>query len=491
MSQGKGLLRSLLQFCLKCAGKGEKKVASVFGVNAEALHRAVLHLRAGAPGVPIWLFSTEVPHPYTIALCERVYLNPNALELVGQSQARLWRCWVAISVGTWTGERGGWALKLAPFLIPPFRVLILNKEGDFFGASPKNVVIHGVRAGWDAIQGGWGGLRGAMHDTRVRGQEAIHNAGVRGRQAMDTAHLRGKWALHSMRVRMRDFFRGRRDFLRGLMKLSDATGLRVLANLLRWTANPHLKFFKRLHGNQPLLLDSIPSTGDRVDRFVHSGPEWTAEALEKFALASDARWILWQKKGDADVLDEAEVLFDDERTFGVSRQINFRGWKPMIAATAPFRTLQSGEASRVLAPLAETILVDRQKLVALGIPRCSMPGTAWLILFWKAAAAGWRSYSIGREASVREQPEYPIQDAAFALHVLRDPELRRLGPRQEDLSRGNIGFMPSLEPRARTHSQRLRVLVVSPFLPFPLSHGGAVRIYNLCRELSDRVWTSR
>ena len=34
---------------------------------------------------------------------------------------------------------------------------------------------------------------------------------------------------------------------------------------------------------------------------------------------------------------------------------------------------------------------------------------------------------------------------------------------------------------------RSRVLVVSPYLPFPLSHGGAVRIYNLCRSLAGRV----
>jgi glycosyltransferase involved in cell wall biosynthesis len=31
------------------------------------------------------------------------------------------------------------------------------------------------------------------------------------------------------------------------------------------------------------------------------------------------------------------------------------------------------------------------------------------------------------------------------------------------------------------------VLIVSPYLPFPLSHGGAVRIYNLCRALAPRV----
>jgi len=32
-----------------------------------------------------------------------------------------------------------------------------------------------------------------------------------------------------------------------------------------------------------------------------------------------------------------------------------------------------------------------------------------------------------------------------------------------------------------------QVLVVAPYLPFPLSHGGAVRIYNLCKAMADRV----
>jgi glycosyltransferase involved in cell wall biosynthesis len=129
-------------------------------------------------------------------------------------------------------------------------------------------------------------------------------------------------------------------------------------------------------------------------------------------------------------------------------------------------------------------------LFPLGIPRCSMPGTAWLILFWKAAAAGWRSYSIGQQASrsVPEQPEFPIQDTAFVLHTLFDPALRRLCPRQEGLSGGNISFRTAnFESTAPWESERLKVLIVSPFLPYPLSHGGAVRIFNLCRELSNRV----
>ena len=32
-----------------------------------------------------------------------------------------------------------------------------------------------------------------------------------------------------------------------------------------------------------------------------------------------------------------------------------------------------------------------------------------------------------------------------------------------------------------------RVLIVSPYLPFPLSHGGAVRIYNICRALKEEI----
>src|ERR1019366_2887944 len=202
----KGRLRSQLQSWLRRAGKGDKKVAAVFGASADASHRAVLHLREGAPEVPIWLFTTVQPLPETEALCERVFRNENALLLAAEAQSHLWKRWVAISVGTWTGERGACALKLAPFLIPPFRVLILNRDGGFFSGTPLNIFVHCVRAGRDAIQQFWGSTRDG---------------------------------LDSMRVRCRDIYRG-------LCKLAAATGLRALATLLRWTFNPHVWLFRRL-----------------------------------------------------------------------------------------------------------------------------------------------------------------------------------------------------------------------------------------------------
>jgi glycosyltransferase involved in cell wall biosynthesis len=62
--------------------------------------------------------------------------------------------------------------------------------------------------------------------------------------------------------------------------------------------------------------------------------------------------------------------------------------------------------------------------------------------------------------------------------------------RDGDLSRGTISTATALGsplPSARAASKLPKVLVITPFLPYPLSHGGAVRIYNLCRALAGRV----
>jgi len=60
-----------------------------------------------------------------------------------------------------------------------------------------------------------------------------------------------------------------------------------------------------------------------------------------------------------------------------------------------------------------------------------------------------------------------------------------MAPAYPHRSRGNVAFSPS--HRRGFRDGKPRVLVVSPYLPFPLSHGGAVRMYNLCRALSHEV----
>src|SRR5215472_15274533 len=108
---------------LQLVGKSDAKVAAVFGYDPSACHKAVAYLRDGAPGVPIWLFSTVQPDEGTAALCEHVEIRAGALALVLRAQRALWPYWVALGVSAWTGDRGPLPIKWAPFFIPPFRAL--------------------------------------------------------------------------------------------------------------------------------------------------------------------------------------------------------------------------------------------------------------------------------------------------------------------------------------------------------------------------------
>jgi glycosyltransferase involved in cell wall biosynthesis len=374
----------------------------------------------------VWLFSTTQPFPETAELCERIHVNRSSLALLLQAERQLWPRWVALSVGTWTGQHGKWPLKLAPFLIPPFRALLLNSDEDFFPGSPPHIWRHGRRRLRDAAHSGW---------NRV----------------LD-------WLRFCWRVVSYDIWRSG-----PVTRVKDtlaASSLLVLATLLRWCSSPHRPLFHWLHRNEPL---HIP-------------------------LKSGGRWVRWPDDGsDGELPDGALPLLADERTFAVSIQPHYRAWTSTLLPTAPFRALQTDEASQVLAPVSRNILVDREKLMALGMPRCRSAETAWLLLFWKAAAAGWRSYSVGQPRQIGQQPGMPVQETEFVCRVLLNPALRGLGPQEPGLSRGTIAFAPVRAPAVKHHDDRLRVLIVSPFLPYPLSHGGAVRIYNLCRALAGRV----
>ena len=380
----------------------------MFAVDASGAHHAVAHLRAGAPDVPVWLYTTADPAPDAKALCERVRVSRSSLVLAAAAMRESWPRWVALSIAPWTGSFRAWPLKIAPFAIPPFRALILNENGDLFPGSPRIVLQHVARRSRDRASTVWNGARTA-------------------------AHVAGNWIrLNGARI-----------------------GSLLSESAVRVAGFRRHAWFPKLHGFERLAID-----------------------LED----APAEPVVW---GKGDVTAQMKMLFDDPRTFAVGRQRHFRAWKKTIVPTAPFRTLQHDEASQVLAPISDCILVDRRKLDALGvIDTTKLTTGAWLVIFWKAAAAGWRSYSIGSGGELREQPDLPVHESAFFLRVVFDRWLRALGPAEPDLGRGATAFSV---PTPAPNGAKPRVLVVSPFLPFPLSHGGAVRIWNLCRALADRV----
>lgn len=412
-------------------------MAGVFAPTPSTAHQAVLHLRAGAPDVPIFLYCLKDPAAETAALCERVRSGGNSTALLVRAQRDLWPRRVALSVAAWTGDHGRWPLKLGPFLTPPFRVLLLNSNGDFFQGTP-----------WPILRHLWNRLSGLMRGS----------------------------VLGTVRGVTRRMLQGCRDFFWPYL-------LRIAAHLLP-VGYLHCRLFRRLHGDLPLHVTSRTTAGAGVAVFRHRGVGWPHARLERFARSTTARWILWQS-GPGEPMAPP---FDEPEAFAFSAQEHFRAWKPVLLPAAPFRALQPGEAAQVVAPISNTILIDRAKLLMLGVPRCQFAATAWMLLFWKAAAAGWRSYSLGRGGTLSEQPDSPIQETDFFLRTTLDRGLRCLGPREPALSRGAAAF--SARHRDRTgidRDERLRVLLVSPFLPYPLSHGGAVRIFNLCRNLASRV----
>ena len=416
---------------LKFAGKGDRKVAAVFGVAPEHCDRAVRHVRRGAPEVPVWLFCSRQPWDETAALCERVRVEPDSMELLVTAQKELWPRWVALSVAAWTGGHGRWPVKLAPFLVPPFRVVIMNRHGDFFAPSAAAIARHWRRASRDAAHAGW---------NRAKD---IH---------------RGIWLWLFAMVAQRFAWLSRRAFT-------------------RW------------HGTAALEPPPIAATAAGEDTLVyrHLYRHWNWTEVDRLVRESNCRRILFLEGGAVDDLP----WVGGTQTFAVSRQPAYRAWKHCLFPVAPFRTLQPGEASRTLVPVSRAILVDRAKLAALGVPHTIVPGTAWLILFWKAAAAGWHSYSVGGSTPLGEMPDWPYEEAEFVTRVLADPALRALGPREPDLARGTVaravGAPAFDEGWPAPDGTRPRVLVVSPYLPYPLSHGGAVRIWNLCRTLAGRV----
>ena len=418
-----------MKAALKFAGKSERKVAAVFGVTPQQCHKAVAYLSQGQPGIPIYLFTTRAPDSQTASLCEKVIVEQDSLGLLVAAEKELWPNWVALSLATWTGEHGKWPVKLAPFLIPPFRALLMNEQPDFFPAT--HIKTHAAR--------------------------------------------RAKEILGAITNRAKDINRG--------------LWLLLFSQAAQWSAPISRKVFRRNHGTEPLAhvpVRTASTQGGAVLTLHYGSRSWNHKQLTESINATTAEYIHLQQHSNQDSLNDLLPLFDRPDTFAVSRQANYQLWHPTIIPTAPFRQLQPGTTAATLAPISPTILFHREKLQALGgLPDTIVPGSALRLLFWKSAAAGWASYSGGGTQPLEELSDEPYEEAEFAVRILSDPNLKALGPQDPDLKRGNI--TTQIRGPATYSKSKPRILIASPYLPYPLSHGGAVRIYNLCKALSSQA----
>ena len=282
----------------------------------------------------------SAPDPETEALCERVHFGGELALLIEAREGTLAALGGADGVHLDRRARP-LAAKARAVSVPPFRALLMNEHGDFFAGTPGGVLRHMRAPSRDAALSAW---------NRVKD---IH---------------RGAW-------------------------------LWAFALVAQYSAPSLAGPFEGMWGGQPRSAAGPQACCDNPrirGHLRYQSRHWNWDELMHFAHSTKRGYFCLDLSKRADGVQPILLpLFSDPRTFAVSRQADYRDWKPSLFATAAFRRLQPGEAAQTLAPVSGLLLVDREKLLTLGIPKTVVPGAAWCLIFWKAAAAGWRSYSVG------------------------------------------------------------------------------------------------
>jgi len=439
------MVRPLLKRLLGLLGRSEHKIIAVYAASGSAYQEAVRHVRAGAPEAPVWLLAASPVDAEVARQCERVVQLPAGASLPFRALRILWPHWVALQVVTFTREPGfGW-LKLAPFFVPPWKLLIMNEHGDFVAGFPTGLLRHGTKRALD-----WAAT--ALESVKDLGLGVVWKLA---------------WTLLDPLLRLTAAPWGR---LPEAPAGKEAAQGERQPGILVWIWGRHGRDSGEGQLRAWIEPLGLPWEISRQDRPT-TNYKYILALCEARPPEGDPRGLL--------------ALFDRADTFAAGFQSGRAGFQKDLLPRAAFRRLEAGEAACVAAPLADAILLDAAKLARLdGIPAARSRQCRWLLLFWRAARAGWRSYSVGTgQTRLPMIPDRAFAEAEFCYRLLRQPRPRP-GGRSLDSRRGSICFQPGL--RRRMRSGLRRILIASPYLPFPLSHGGAVRIFNLARCLSAR-----
>jgi glycosyltransferase involved in cell wall biosynthesis len=425
-------------------GADRPKVLAVIGVTRAEVEAGIAHARTAGTDLPIRAWCAED--------------GATALQV----RRDLRRLWPALVIVAWTGGKADALLKLVALTVPPFRIAIINEAHGVFPAKPAPLAAHAGRR-----------LRDAFQAARRRVAEWTEGAALRT----------GRWAVGRVQeVASLAYRAGQR--LRDLVWLLYSLGFRFAERT--WSATLALFALVAQCAPDPALrTGEVPSlpvrpiarpSGASYTTVILEGRAWPRAKVQRAVTETQADFILFRSAGEH--RDPAPLIELALRTdaFAAARQIAYTGWRRQLVNKHPFRRLQPGEVTQVFAPWSSAIVVRRELLAQLKVPRAATTGAALALIFWAADAAGWKSLVAGHAGPVTEEPAMPLEDWEFALRVRTS---RRPGP-----ARGNLAWSPA---HAQPPRGLPRILIVSPYLPFPLSHGGAVRIYNLCRALAGKV----
>lgn len=476
--------------------RSRQRIIVVIGSTPEDIQAGVAHARTGSSDLPIraWCLSHCDPVPG----CDRL----TSSSAVFQIWADICATWPALVIAPWTGAPGLQTafLKAIPLLVPPFRAVIRNEADGFFPMKPGPVFRHLFRRTRDLliaagnrlqdwakgsrvfyrsltwnIQDRWKGLRLFFSSVMWNLGDRLKGLGLFLWSLLWNACDRAKGVgllLASAAWHVFDWLRNSAEFCWELV-------LSFAAWLARATGPLAYEWLK----NRPVATGniqarSLPSCGSGTVEIGITGRTWHRSAILRALRRSDADFALLRMQGSKADATPLVSIAQESGAFAVAFQAGYAGWRKTAFRNHPFRKLEPGEITEVIAPASHTIAIRREALLELGLPHAVTAGAALTALFLRASAAGWRNLVCHSPGQLTHEPAMELEDLEVALRSGQTPLPPRL-----PLQRGNVMWSPRHSKKGRGLP---RVLVVSPYLPFPLSHGGAVRIYNLCRELADR-----
>jgi glycosyltransferase involved in cell wall biosynthesis len=358
--------------------------------------------------------------------------------------------WPALILVSWTGRRGDVAFKTLPLTVPPFRVVVFNEARGFFPAKPGPLAKHFGHRASVALRDG-AKLAGELAIGVVKWTwSLVYRAGERVRDVLMLG-----WSL---------VYRFAERF-QGYGQLAVEIVLAAAAFVAQTTPGRARSKYGRLPVDAAPRLPLPPASGTSFVEITTHGRGWPRRAV----LRAKADFVVFRRPGEKASAEPLIRLAVEQNAFAVARQLAYTGWRARVTTKHPFRRLLPGEVSRVLMPFSSLIAMRRD---AMSVPRARTFGAALMLMFHERGPG----LVSGHEDPITQEPAMPLEDFEFVLRTQTQV--------QSDLARGNVVSAPSF---ARPFRGLPRVLVVSPYLPFPLSHGGAVRIYNICRALRDEV----
>jgi len=424
----------------RLVGAGLPRVIAVCGRTRAEVKAGVLHARTSGTDLPIWGFCEESCEP--VSNCDRFESGLSA----GALRQRLTSVWPALTIVNWSGKStGSTAFKLVPLTVRPFRVVICNEAGGFFGATPSSILEHGWCRFQFAASYRW-------QVFRLTSYSFFYNS---SRRVWDIFALIGNMMLAALGF------------------LAQAT-----PGLTRTAMN-------RITGGRPSLFTRAAESNAGVLEIIVPNRGWPRRRIAEAVRNSVSEFIVLRRRNADRPLEPLLDLARKTGAFTVAWQSAYTGWRDQVVNRHPFRALQAGETAQVFGPWAPALVIRRDVLTKFGIPRAVTYGAALNILYWKAAGAGLENLVLGHGEAITQEPAMELEDAEFVLRLAVSSALRKLAPAHPYRLRGNVAWAPQHTRPFRPGKPK--VLVVSPYLPFPLSHGGAVRIYNMCRELSGEV----